>query len=64
MSSFLYKRFCGAFVCLHFGFVIFWRKDFGAKNAYKMLGKLASGGSMGPRYVLQLLFSDKLQNCE
>jgi hypothetical protein len=23
----------------------------------------ATGGSMGPKYVLQLLFSEKLQNC-
>jgi hypothetical protein len=27
-------------MCLQFGFVIFWRKDFGAKAAHKMLVKL------------------------
>ncbi len=28
---------------LQFGFVIFWRKDFGAKAAHKMLVKLTPG---------------------
>jgi len=27
-------------MCLQFGFVIFWRKDFGAKASHKMLVKL------------------------
>jgi hypothetical protein len=36
MSSFL----CKGFLCLQFGFVIFWQKDFGTKAAYKMLVKL------------------------
>jgi hypothetical protein len=27
-------------MCLQFGFVFFWRKDFGAKAAHKMLVKL------------------------
>ena len=27
-------------MCLQFGFVIFWRKEFGAKAAHKMLMKL------------------------
>jgi hypothetical protein len=31
-------------MCLQFGFVIFWRKDFGAKAAHKMLVKLTPGG--------------------
>jgi hypothetical protein len=34
------KVLCTAFTCLQFGFVIFWRKDFGAKAAQKMLVKL------------------------
>jgi hypothetical protein len=35
------KVFCGAFMCLQFGFVIFWQKDFpGAKAAHTMLEKL------------------------
>ena len=38
------KVFCAAFMCLKFGFVIFWRKDFGAKAAHKMLVKLTPGG--------------------
>jgi hypothetical protein len=49
-------------MCLQFGFVNFWQKDFGAKAAHKMLVKLAPGGSMGPRYVLQLLFREKSKN--
>jgi hypothetical protein len=32
--------FCAAFMCSQFGFVFFWRKDFGAKGAHKMLVKL------------------------
>jgi hypothetical protein len=32
------KVFCAAFMCLQFGFVIFWQKDFGAKAAHKTLG--------------------------
>jgi hypothetical protein len=31
-------------MCLQFGFVIFWQKDFGAKAAHKMLVKLKPGG--------------------
>jgi hypothetical protein len=34
------KVFCAAFMCLQFGYVIFWQKDFGAKAAHKMLVKL------------------------
>jgi hypothetical protein len=30
-------------MCLQFGFVIFWQKDFGAKTAHKMLLKLTLG---------------------
>ncbi len=48
---------------LQFGFVIFWQKAFGAKAALKMLVKLTAGGSNGPRYVLQLLFIEKSENC-
>jgi hypothetical protein len=29
-------------MCLQFGFVIFWQKDFGAKAAHKMLVKLTT----------------------
>jgi hypothetical protein len=34
------KLFCPAFMCLQFGSVIFWQKDFGTKAAHKMLVKL------------------------
>ncbi len=34
------RVFCAAILCLQFGFVIFWQKDFGAKAAHKMLVKL------------------------
>jgi hypothetical protein len=37
------KVLCAAFMCLQFGFVIFWRKDFGAKAAHKMFVKLTPG---------------------
>jgi hypothetical protein len=30
-------------MCLQFGFLIFWQKDFGAKAAHKMLVKLKPG---------------------
>jgi hypothetical protein len=30
-------------MCLQFGFVFFWRKDFGTKAAHKMLVKLTPG---------------------
>ncbi len=33
------KVYCAAFMCLQFGFVIFWQKDFGTKAAHKMLVK-------------------------
>jgi hypothetical protein len=33
------KVFCTAFMCLQFGFVNFWQKDFAAKAAHKMLVK-------------------------
>ncbi len=42
-SFFVRKFFCAAFMCLQFEFVIFWRKDFGAKAAHKMLVKLTLG---------------------
>ncbi len=35
--------FCAAFMCLQFGFVIFWQKDYGAKATDKMLVKLTPG---------------------
>jgi hypothetical protein len=43
------KVICTAFMCLQFGFVNFWRKDFGAKAAHKMLVKLT------PAQLLYLL---------
>jgi hypothetical protein len=35
--------FCTAFMCLQYGFVTFWQKDFGTKTAQKMLVKLTPG---------------------
>jgi hypothetical protein len=32
----------------HFGFVIYWQKDFGAKATHKMLVKLTSGRKLLP----------------
>jgi hypothetical protein len=42
-------------MCLQFGFVIFWRKDFGTKAAHKMLVKLTPGPSRSAegRWVLE-----------
>jgi hypothetical protein len=34
---------CAAFMCLLFGFVIFWQKDLGSKAAHIMLVKLTPG---------------------
>jgi hypothetical protein len=33
-------------MCLKFGFIIFWQKDFGAKAAHKMLVKLTFGSKI------------------
>jgi hypothetical protein len=38
-------------MCLQFGFVIFWQKDFAAKAALKMLVELTPGGSVGNGYI-------------
>jgi hypothetical protein len=35
-------------MCLQFGFVIFWQKDFGAKTAHEMLVKLTPDGMWSP----------------
>jgi hypothetical protein len=43
-AAFCLNVFCKAFICLQFGFVIFWQKDFGTKAAHKMLVKLTPGG--------------------
>jgi len=45
MQLFHTKALCAPFMCLQFGFVIFWQKDFGAKVAHKMLVKLTPDGS-------------------
>jgi hypothetical protein len=48
MSPIFYKQLfhtkvlCAPFMCIQFGFVIFWQKYFGAKAAHKMLVKLTS----------------------
>jgi hypothetical protein len=47
------KVFCAAVMCLQFGFVIFWQKDFGAKAAQKMLVKLTPGAR-----IWQLIYPD------
>ncbi len=54
-------------MCLQFGFVIFWQKDFGAKAAHKMLVKLTLGSlTVEPLYSASLLtdlFSDPVERC-
>ncbi len=42
-AAFSFESFCAAFMCLQFGFIIFWQKDFGSKAAHKMLVKLTPG---------------------
>jgi hypothetical protein len=42
-AAFSYKSFLHSFMCLQFGFVIFWQKYLGAKAAHKMLVKLTPG---------------------
>ncbi len=37
-------------MCLQFGFVIFWRKEFGAKAAHKMLVKLFEVFKYRPKF--------------
>jgi hypothetical protein len=50
------KFLCTAFKCLLFGFVIFWRKDFGAKTAHKMLVKLTPGDKSSNLYLNDVNF--------
>jgi hypothetical protein len=42
-AAFSCQVLCAPFMCLQFGYVIFWQKDFGAKAAHKMLVKLTLG---------------------
>jgi len=42
-EPFLQKCFFATFLLLKFGFVSFWRKNFGKKAAHKMLMKLTPG---------------------
>jgi hypothetical protein len=52
------KVLCAPFMCLQFGFVIFWQKDFGAKAAHIMLVKLtpASKAVAGTVIMEQIIF--------
>jgi len=45
------KVLCAAFMCLQFGFVIFWQKDFGTKAAHNMLVKLTPGVNFTNQFV-------------
>jgi hypothetical protein len=45
-TTFYTKVFFEAFICLQFGFLIFWQKDFSTKAAHKMLVKLAPGANV------------------
>ncbi len=44
------KVLYAAYMCLQFGFLIFWRKDFGAKAAHKMLVKLTPVGDYNRKF--------------
>jgi len=50
------KAFCAAFLELHFGFVVFWHKNMGAKDACKMLMELTT-------YRRKGTFETNGQNC-
>jgi hypothetical protein len=49
-------------MCLQFGFVIFWRKDFGTKAAHKMLVKLTQGRH--PRSLFDARGNGQLSKCQ
>jgi hypothetical protein len=63
ISPILYEQlfrtnvFGAAFMCLQFGFLIFWRKDLGAKAAHKMLVKLTPG------FNVLILFTAVIYKC-
>jgi hypothetical protein len=52
------KAFCATFMCLQFGFVIFWQKNFGTKADDKMLVKLTPGQ---PRHLKPLWLPQAFQ---
>ncbi len=56
-AAFSYKVLCAPFMCLQFEFVIFWRKDFGAKAAHNMLVKLTPGHLFTFLPLLGMVFS-------
>ncbi len=56
------KVLSAPFMCLQFGFVIFWQKDFGAKAAHKMLVKLTSGRKILEWVLIMELHLGKLQS--
>jgi hypothetical protein len=49
-------------MCLQFGFVIFWQKDFGAKAAHEMLVKLTPGGQSSYPYLDAVHFVNTMKN--
>jgi hypothetical protein len=49
-AVFSYQSSLRPFMCLQFGFVFFWRKDFGTKAAHKMLVKLTPGNQNSNLY--------------
>jgi hypothetical protein len=46
-------------MCLEFGFVIFWRKDFGTKAAHKMMVKLPPGDNFISMFTCSFFAKDK-----
>ena len=46
-------------MCLQFGFVIFWQKDFGAKAAHKMLVKLTPGQAFLKRLLIVVPYYER-----
>jgi len=66
ISPIFYKQlyhtqvFCANFMRLQFGYVIFWRTDFGAKAAQKMSVKL----TLSHRATVYGQFDDVISNCK
>ncbi len=51
-------------MCLKFGFVVFWRKDFGAKAARKILVKLTHDSKPPPWYILSQVLPPPAFHCK
>jgi hypothetical protein len=51
-------------MCLQFGFVIFWQKDFGAKAAHQMLVKLTPGWKIKDGTLISSMTGSHFESAE